>query len=314
MHHGYGSVDFGDLLTPAITLANNGVTVSHTLASDITAVHSALFADDNARALFSRDGAPLATGDTLIQPRLAGFLTRLKTAGVGDLYTGALATVFSTAAQSAGGALTPEDMRQTLPTENTALTSNANGLSAEFTAPPADGGLGAAIQYVTGASAQAAVAGWRASGSNDPDTAQTLLNDRRTGGGALPALPASTAFTITDRSGLAVACTLSDYNLFGTGRIAGSTGVVLGASPAQTPQPLFPAAILHGGKTLRAVIAGSGQNGAADAVGTAARAFANGQSTLPEGNGRANAIVCDGTSCHGLTDSRGTGLATGNTN
>lgn len=314
MHHGYGSVDFNDLLTPAITLANNGITVSHTLASDIAAVHTALFADDAARALFSHDGTPLTTGDTLNQPRLANFLSRIRTAGVGDIYTGALATVFSNAAQSAGGALTPEDLRQTLPVDSIALTSEANGLSADFTAPPADGGLGAALHYTTGAPAQGVVAAWRASGSSDIATAQALLNDKRTGGDTLPALPASTSFTITDRSGMAVACTLSDYNLFGTGRIAGTTGIVLGASPAQAPRPLLPAAIVHNGKTLRAVIAASGQNGAADAVGDAARAVANGQTSLPEGPGRTNAILCNGGSCHGVTDSRGTGLAAGTTN
>nr|WP_294914612.1 gamma-glutamyltransferase [uncultured Neokomagataea sp.] len=313
MHHSYGSVDFNDLLTPAITLANNGITVSHTLANDIAAVQTALFADDTARTLFSHDGTPLSTGDTLTQPRLASFLERLRNAGIGDLYTGALATVFANAAQSAGGALTADDLRQTLPVESAALTTSNNGLTADFTAPPADGGLGAALHYTTGAPAQGVVAAWRASGSTDLNTAQALLNDKRAGGDTLPALPASTSFTITDRTGLAVACNLSDYNLFGTGRIAGNTGVVLGASPAQAPRPLLPAAILHSGKTLHAVIAASGQNGAADAVGDAARAVANGRTTLPEGPGRTNAILCNGDSCHGLTDSRGTGLATGTT-
>lgn len=76
--------------------------------------------------------------------------------------------------------------------------------------------------------------------------AQALLNSGSlSSGGALPALPASTSFVVTDRQGQTVACALSMNNLFGTGRIAGSTGIVLGASPAQRPLPLLAAGIVH---------------------------------------------------------------------
>ncbi len=45
--------------------------------------------------------------------------------------------------------------------------------------------------------------------------------------------PAGTGFVIVDLVGLAVACTLTNYNLFGTGRIAPGTGIVLAAAPGQ---------------------------------------------------------------------------------
>lgn len=221
-----------------MNLASNGITVSRALASDLAVVRTALLADENARAIFGRgEAGTLTSGDTLIQPRLAGFLERVRSAGVGDLYNGALADVYSTAAQKAGGGLNTSDLRRTLPVETVALTTQANGISASFLAPPADGGLGAAIRYTTGSSAQGAVSAWRASGATDVAAAQAALDNGKTGGSALPALPASTSFVVTDRNGMAVACSLSENNLFGTGRIAGSTGIVLGASP---PRHLAP--------------------------------------------------------------------------
>ncbi|KXV18579.1 gamma-glutamyltranspeptidase [Gluconobacter oxydans] len=312
----YGTVDFNDLIAPALNLASTGITVSRTLAADLAAVRPALLADDGARAIFGRgDASTLVAGDSLAQPRLAGFLERIRVAGVGDLYNGALADVYVTAAQKAGGGLNDDDMRQTLPLQTEALTTRQGGVDASFLAPPADGGLGAAVRYTTGVSAQGTVAAWRASGNTSLAAAQAALNSGRSGGGSLPALPASTSFVVTDHSGMAVACVLSDNNLFGTGRIAGSTGVVLGASPARTPQPLLSAAVLRDQRNLRAVIAASGQNEAADAVGDAARAATHETPIPHEGAGRINAILCHGNdSCRGSTDPRAAGLAAGTTN
>lgn len=42
---------------------------------------------------------------------------------------------------------------------------------------------------------------------------------------------AGTGFVVTDSNGMAVACNLTNYNPFGTGRIAGDTGILLAAAP-----------------------------------------------------------------------------------
>jgi len=44
--------------------------------------------------------------------------------------------------------------------------------------------------------------------------------------------PAGAGFVVVDLVGQAVACTLTNYNLFGTGRVAPGTGIVLAAAPA----------------------------------------------------------------------------------
>lgn len=50
---------------------------------------------------------------------------------------------------------------------------------------------------------------------------------------AIPENPAGTGFVVVDLVGLAVACNLTNYNLYGTGRVAPGTGIVLAAAPGQ---------------------------------------------------------------------------------
>jgi gamma-glutamyltranspeptidase/glutathione hydrolase len=324
----YGSVDFADLIVPARNLASHGVPVGGLLAADLAAVQSSLLADDKARAVFGNDsGHVLAADDILVQSRLAGALERMRIAGVGDLYTGALAQTFIEGAQAAGGGLSSADLRGDVPVAEPPLTVHARGLDISFLPPPADGGVGMAAAYMAGGrGGERAVAAWRARQSGKGSAtmvadAQALLNSGSlSSGGALPALPASTSFVVTDRQGQTVACALSMNNLFGTGRIAGSTGIVLGASPAQRPLPLLAAGIVHQGTDFRAAAAASGQNVAADTAAIALQAAVAGvRPQVTNGNGRANFVSCPGGlsggagRCFGWTDPRGAGLAVGST-
>ena len=59
--------------------------------------------------------------------------------------------------------------------------------------------------------------------------------------------PSATSFLVADKSGLAIACLISLHNLFGIGRIAEETGIVLATSPKQRgmgPQSLAPMVVL----------------------------------------------------------------------
>jgi len=138
--------------------------------------------------------------------------------------------------------------------------------------------------------------------------------------GSLPTLPASTGWVTLDRDGNSVACTATMDNLFGTGRIAPGTGILLAAAPH--PLPLLSAAIAWNPnlRGFRAAVAGTGQEGAA--LATAAGLF----NTIRAGTampvpvpepGRADIIACsrylpdnDG-SCSWAVDPRNVGLAAG---
>jgi gamma-glutamyltranspeptidase/glutathione hydrolase len=141
----------------------------------------------------------------------------------------------------------------------------------------------------------------------------------------LPPLPASSSFATLDRVGDAVVCALTMNNLFGTGRIAPGTGVLLAASPKIVPPPLLAAALAWNPKrgAFRAAVGASGQEGAplAAALAMSHALAAQGAVPMPDPPppppGRVNVIECarglPGTpaSCAWAVDPRGAGLAVG---
>ena len=323
----YGTQPFETLLSSAEQLARFGVTVSRALSQDLAQVSGPLLADPNSRAVFGTPGGTaLPEGATLVQPELGGTFAQIRTAGVGDLYQGTLARRLVDGGRVAGAGLSLTDLRDALPHAVPPIIVPAGRDRAAFLPPPADGGLAAAAAFpllernqgaIAAAQARAlgAAARFRAGGV----TAQAVLASAETG--TLPPLPASTSFVVLDRRGDAVACALTMDNLFGTGRIAPGTGIVLAASPG-TARPLLAAGIAWNANlnAFRAAVAGSGQEGAALAVAAGLADALHARSPMPRPvpePGRANAIACAGylpdatRSCGWATDPRGSGLAVG---
>ncbi len=328
LHARYGTQPFESLVTSAEQLARFGAPPSRALLRDLAVVQGPLAADPNARGIFFPNGAALTEAGTLQQADLGATLAQLRTAGVGDLYQGALARRFQDAARVAGGNLTGDDLRGALPRIVAPLVVRAGLDSVAFTPPPADGGLAAAAALqvlegrpgdVAGAQARAlgTVAAWRLTGG---DPAAVLAAG---GSGSVPALPASTGFVVVDRAGRSVACALTMNNLFGTGRVAPGTGMVLAASPRAETPPLLAAGIVWNVNTrqFRAAATGTGQEGAALALAASLESALHGQAAslpvqVPE-PGRANFISCarylpgHEDQCSWTNDPRGSGLAVG---
>ncbi|AQS85281.1 MAG: gamma-glutamyltransferase [Acetobacter aceti] len=327
----YGSVDFAETAQPAITLARNGIEVGAQLAADLAVVQAPLLADEGARKIFGRsDGTVLKAGDIFSQRYLTGTLERIRSAGSGDLYTGALAQVLVASNETTGAGLTMGGLRSAVPIETAPLTVTVGNVRASFVPPPADGGYGMAVAWkaseggqTTGNAGARAIAGWRAGEGRSSvaaltEQAQALLDSGKiSGGSGMPNLPASTSFAVVDRKGEAVACAVSMNNLFGTGRVAGSTGIVLGASAAHRPRPILPAGIAHQDGEFLAAATASGQADAADAAGAALSGALAGDVKATTSSGRANAISCrnglpgGNGHCFGWVDPRGSGYATG---
>ena len=329
LHARYGRRPFETLVVPAEQLARFGTRASRAFVRDLTLVAGPLMADPNARAVFAPGGVPLAEGSTMIQAELGGTLSQIRTVGVGDLYQGALGRRFEAASDIAGGGLTLADMRAALPKTLAPIILPSGHDSVAFLPPPADGGLAAAATFrvlqQTPNDAQAATdhgiavaAAWRAGGADGA----ALLAGAVPAAAPLPALPASTSFATLDRDGNAVVCVVTMDNLFGTGRIAPGTGVVLAASPGSAPLPLLSAALAWNPnlRAFRAEVGGTGQNAAplATAVALANTLHSNTAMPVPVPEpGRANVISCsrylpdaEGT-CTWAGDPRESGLAVG---
>jgi gamma-glutamyltranspeptidase/glutathione hydrolase len=331
LHARSGHLPFEGLIVPAEQLARFGTPASRALVRDIALVAGPLLADPNARAVFSQGGTPLAEGQTLLQPDLAASLVRIRVSGVGDLYSGALARRIVEASPLAGGPLALADLSAALPRLAPAIVLPERRDKVAFLPPPSDGGLAAAAAFsalqrgstggVAAARGLAVAARWRQGGV---DAESLLLASAPLQEAVLPPLPASTSFAALDKDGNAVACALSMDNLFGTGRVLPGLGILLAASPAAVPPPLYSAAIawnenIH---SFRAAVGGSGQAGAPMAVAVgmlnALRTNQPMATAVPD-PGRANVITCtnylpgDNGSCAWAADPREFGLASGGT-
>jgi gamma-glutamyltranspeptidase/glutathione hydrolase len=330
LHARYGTGQFEPLMLPAEELARSGASASRALVRDLAVVAGPLGQDPGARSAFFRDGRPLSEGTVFRQPELAGTLGQLRSAGVGDLYQGNLARRLIQAASQVGGSFTLADLHAALPRTAPALTlPGSHGDEVAFLPPPNDGGLATAVAFQTlsanptaladaRARSLAAAARWRQGGA----TAQAILAGTAATAGSLPQLPASTSFATLDRKGNAVVCVLTMNNLFGTGRVAPGTGILLAASPNWMPAPLLAAAITSNPREqdFRAAVGASGQEAAPLAAAIGLVQAEAGQPPMPAAApdpGRANIISCSGympdapKTCRWVTDPRGAGLAVG---
>jgi gamma-glutamyltranspeptidase/glutathione hydrolase len=133
-------------------------------------------------------------------------------------------------------------------------------------------------------------------------------------------LPASAGFETLDKNGGVVACVVTMNNLFGTGRVAAGTGILLAASPKAVPTPLLRAVIAYsaGSGSFRAAVTGTGQAEAPEAAAQGMyAALINAPGTQAPDPGRSNIISCPGgvpggeATCSASADPRGQGLAIG---
>ncbi|MCP3961610.1 MAG: gamma-glutamyltransferase [bacterium] len=104
----FGSLAWSELLGPAIEAAEEGFVVDQRTARFI-----GLAFDDfpeHARAFYGREGAPLETGDLLVQKDLAASLRQLAEEGAKAVYGGSLGRAVDAAMKDAGGFLAYQDL------------------------------------------------------------------------------------------------------------------------------------------------------------------------------------------------------------
>ncbi|MEO8850630.1 MAG: gamma-glutamyltransferase [Allobranchiibius sp.] len=107
----FGRATRSDVLAPAIDAARSGFPVGSASGSYLHLVGDPLYAfDPVTRATYFRDGAPLRTGDTLINADLAASLELLVEQGFSSLYDGDLAELVADHVQREGGLLNRADL------------------------------------------------------------------------------------------------------------------------------------------------------------------------------------------------------------
>ena len=108
-HEKYGSLSLAEVFAPAIDLADNGFPVSHVVARSI-ASNALLCQFPTSRAVFTRDGVPLAPGQILYQRDLARTFQAIVDGGRDAFYQGEIAEAIIKFSQEQGGLLAHKDL------------------------------------------------------------------------------------------------------------------------------------------------------------------------------------------------------------
>lgn len=109
-HRLWGSRPWRELLAPAIRLASRGFLLSRAQAESLADRSKALSMDPAARAIFTRDGAPLEEGDLLVQRDLAATLRRIASRGSRGFYQDSVARAVVDTVRHAGGVMEEADL------------------------------------------------------------------------------------------------------------------------------------------------------------------------------------------------------------
>lgn len=268
---GFGKLPWAQLVAPAETLAAQGTPVSRSLANDIAAAGEVLRGDPQMAALFVQSDGKLSTqGDNLRQSQLGAVLSQIRARGAGAFYAGPLAQRIVDAAQAVGAPLTIDDMRNFKAVMSAPLQVPFGDQSVYLPQPPASGGISlaqmlnilqAAPSDATGAPGFLADASlrvmadrsnWMKGGGDSSTEPADLVSTNHTdqlmanyhSGQASraanlappaqerPENPWSVGAVAVDDTGGAVACSFTMNALFGAGRIAGDTGILLAPAPS----------------------------------------------------------------------------------
>lgn len=251
----YGKLPWAQVVAPAESIAQVGEAASRALVKDVALAEKKLRADPAMAALFVRaDGSLLKEGDNLRQSELAGVLGQLRAKGPAELYGGLLGQQLVAGAQALGAPLTIEDLRNFQVRVYAPLEIKWGDQLVMMPKPPAAGGVSVAqmltalangggdrFAFLAEASRRITAdrAQWLQVGGESAQPAESLIAPDHTGqvlqgsmgNEGLPENPYAASVVAADAEGLGVACSFTMNALFGAGRIAQGTGIILAPAP-----------------------------------------------------------------------------------
>lgn len=109
-HERYGRLPLAQVFTPAIELCERGFPISYRLSAALHDELPRFAADPFTRAIFTREGAPLAPGDLLVQKDLAATYRKIAEGGRKIFYAGEIAQSVIEFSDEYGGLLSTKDL------------------------------------------------------------------------------------------------------------------------------------------------------------------------------------------------------------
>ena len=134
-----GRLSLSDALEPAIDYATEGYPVSPIIASHWTGAED-LFTDENAREAYLFDGESPDPGQTVRLPKLGESMRKIAENGADEFYEGSIADEIVDEIQSAGGFMSREDLADFEPEFVDPVSTTYNGAEV-YELPPNNQGL-----------------------------------------------------------------------------------------------------------------------------------------------------------------------------
>ena len=138
-HGEFGKLPLARLLAPAAEFARGGFPVTARLSSWIAEIANSGEFNDDARRIFMPDGAAPPPGARLFNPNLARTIEAVGDGGHGAFYEGGIARDMAAFAKANGGFFTQADFRDQHSNWGEPLTGNYRGVTIYETAPPTQG-------------------------------------------------------------------------------------------------------------------------------------------------------------------------------
>lgn len=139
----FGSLDWDDLVDPAIKLARQGFVVSHSLSQSLKNEKTVklLSRFPETRRIFLRDGKSYEEGEVFKQPELARTLELIAEKGAEAFYEGKIAQRIAQDMKEHGGLITLEDLKAYEPKVREPVRGLYRGYEIVSMGPPSSGGV-----------------------------------------------------------------------------------------------------------------------------------------------------------------------------
>jgi gamma-glutamyltranspeptidase/glutathione hydrolase len=140
-HELYGSMEWEEVIAPAIELTQDGFPVSTGLSESLERLQKYVDRYPGLRKFMRPDGSPLQEGDIFVQPDLTRTLERIADAGPDGFYAGETARFIIDEMQNGKGLITYEDLSRYRAVRREPVTGSYRGYDILSAPPPSSGGI-----------------------------------------------------------------------------------------------------------------------------------------------------------------------------
>lgn len=310
----FGTLPWQRDVSPGESYAATGFPISHALSQRIVSAQNVIRLDAGLAAEFlDESGAPKPEGTVIANTALSQTLGNVRLLGADGFYRGAVASQLTAYSGQQGGVISAGEL---VNLKSILVASRSVALGAyTITLPATSNGAGAFSNTLLSAMSQNGV------GSDAAILTAMRQSLAAFGVTSLPQDLGATGLSAIDAQGQAVSCAVTLNGPFGSAHTAGTTGVVLAASPAGPAgiSTAFLTPVLAGDSAGQVALAGTGTggpNGSAAVLFALMKLAGGGQLGRPTDlrtTGAApfatvNVITCQTGTCVALPDPGASGL------